>query len=146
MWRRQGKTAGLVFYGPSVNSREPAAPVPPNPKFANAARGNRGCEVRVQRALESWGCQCRFDSKVRFGANRGFKRTFKSRHQLLLFHGVDVVGARECAGAHVLGVARDRSLDARTDVTVTFDEFRHPWRKPEHVLQNENLPVAGDAR
>src|SRR6516165_12154902 len=49
------------------------------------------------------------------------------------------------AGAHVGGVARDRGFDGRPEVAIAPDESRHPRRQPKHVLEHENLTIAGHA-
>ena len=53
--------------------------------------------------------------------------------------------ARERARAHLRGIVGDRLLDARARVAVALDEFRHPRRQAEHVLQHQDLAVAGGA-
>jgi len=51
----------------------------------------------------------------------------------------------EGAGADVGRVGRHRGLDGGTEFAIALDEFRHPRREPEHVLEHEDLAVAGHA-
>src|SRR5262249_2387228 len=76
---------------------------------------------------------------VRPGPRRG-------RAPLLPLHPIDVVRARKGARAYVGRIARDRRLDRGSELAVAADEFRHTRRQAEHVLQHENLAVAGCAR
>src|ERR1700722_2430944 len=68
-----------------------------------------------------------------------------STGSLLLAHPVDVVGARKGSGADFLGIALDRPFDRGPEFAEPLDEFRHPRRQPEHVLEHEDLAVAGHA-
>src|SRR5580698_8697038 len=68
-----------------------------------------------------------------------------STGSLLLTHPVDVVGTRKGAGADFLGIALDRPFDRGPELAEPLDEFRHPRRQPEHVLEHQNLTVAGHA-
>jgi len=56
-----------------------------------------------------------------------------------------MLGAGKGPRAHLGGIACNGGFDGRTEIAVALDEFWHARRKPEHVLQNENLAVAGDA-
>src|ERR1700732_4722901 len=64
---------------------------------------------------------------------------------LLLAHPVDVVGTGKGAGTDFLGIALDRPFDRGPELAEALDEFRHPRRQPEHVLEHQNLAVAGHA-
>src|SRR5216683_4644266 len=63
-----------------------------------------------------------------------------------LLHGIDMFGRRKGARAHVVRIGLDRFIDRRTEIAVTAHEFRRLRRQPQHVLEHENLPVAGRAR
>src|SRR5579863_1411606 len=62
-----------------------------------------------------------------------------------LAHGVDVVRPRESARPDFLRIAFDCLLDRRAELAEAFDEFRHPRRQSEHILQDQNLAITGDA-
>src|SRR5262249_32975180 len=53
--------------------------------------------------------------------------------------------AGEGPGANVRGIGRNGGLDGGTKLAIALDEFRHPRGKPEHVLEHEDLAIAGDA-
>src|SRR5689334_9793738 len=65
---------------------------------------------------------------------------------LLRPHPISVLGARKRTRAHVLGIARDGGLDAGSEIAVALDEFGHSRREPEHVLEHQDLAIAGGAR
>src|SRR5205823_9427727 len=45
---------------------------------------------------------------------------------------VDVVGGREGAGAHLVGIGLDRCFDLGGEAAVALDEFRDPRAQPKH--------------
>src|SRR5262245_44814736 len=61
-------------------------------------------------------------------------------------HGIDMVGPREGARPHILGIVCNRLFNPRPQFPVAADEFGNPRRQAEHVLQHQDLAVAGDAR
>src|SRR6185436_7660822 len=61
-------------------------------------------------------------------------------------HLVSVLRAWKCACAHLLGIACDGGLDTRPEIAVALDEFGHPRREAQHVLQHQDLAIAGRAR
>src|SRR4029077_4715529 len=67
---------------------------------------------------------------------------FTGKWALFLAHPVDVVGTRKGAGADLVGIALDRLFDGGPELTEPLDEFRHPRRQAEHVLEHQNLAVA----
>ena len=56
-----------------------------------------------------------------------------------------MLGAGEGTGADVGGIGRHRALDGGAEFAVALDEFRHPRREHEHVLEHQDLAVAGRA-
>src|SRR5438105_14673701 len=56
---------------------------------------------------------------------------------------IDVGKPRKFAIAHLACVFLHRRLDAAGEFTILLHEFRHARRKTEHVLENEDLSVAG---
>ena len=61
------------------------------------------------------------------------------------FQRIDVVGAREGARADLAGIFRHGLADRGAEIGVALDEFRHPRGEPEHVLEHQDLAIAGDA-
>src|SRR5262249_16287409 len=53
--------------------------------------------------------------------------------------------AGEGAGANVGGVGCNRGLDGGPKLAIALDEFRRPRGEPEHVLEHEDLAIAGHA-
>src|SRR5262245_54298181 len=53
--------------------------------------------------------------------------------------------AGEGARADVSRVGCNRGLDGGTKLAIALDEFRHPRGEPEHVLEHQDLAIAGDA-
>src|SRR3977135_1182218 len=62
------------------------------------------------------------------------------------FERIDVLGCWEGARADFPGVFRHRLVDRRPEVGVALDEFGNPGREPQHVLEHQDLAVAGRAR
>src|ERR1700676_5692031 len=58
---------------------------------------------------------------------------------------INVIRAREGARANLLRIAFDRLFDRGAELAEALDEFRHARRQPEHVLEHEDLAVAGGA-
>src|SRR5262249_17247237 len=57
--------------------------------------------------------------------------------------GVGVVGGREAAGAHVLGILASGGGDIFAELAVAADEFRREvGEKAEHVIGHQDLAVA----
>jgi len=50
--------------------------------------------------------------------------------------------AWEAPRPHFLRIAFDRPFDRGSKFAESFDEFRDPGGKPEHILQDEDLTVA----
>src|SRR6516165_961752 len=55
---------------------------------------------------------------------------------LALAHRVDMVGPGKLTGAHILSIALHRQLDRWPEIPEALDEFRHPRRQAEHVLEH----------
>ena len=55
-----------------------------------------------------------------------------------------MLGGREGARAHVLGIGADGILDYLADLAELLDEARHARAEAQHVLHDEDLAVAGE--
>ena len=55
-------------------------------------------------------------------------RLFPSLASAFRLHAIDVLRTRKGAGTDVVGIALDRGFDHGSEVAVTADEFRRPWR------------------
>src|SRR5580658_2750276 len=57
-------------------------------------------------------------------------------------HRVDVLRSGEAARPHLLRIGTHGGLDRRSELAIALDEFRHPRRQSQHILQHQNLSVA----
>src|SRR5256885_9371816 len=71
--------------------------------------------------------------------------TWKAALFCLCAKRIDVLRRGKGAGANIGRVGCDRRLNGRTELGVALHEFRHARGEAKHVLEHEDLAVAGHA-